>query len=146
MSNPTKRPKLGELEPGQRVMVRRSYNDMRSRPPEERYIPAVVVKAARVWIELERADGLRGSWRMRRDTQDEGTQYSGSNARFLTVEQHAWEETRDWADSVLRDNGITLDARSPWRGREIQLADLLAKGTPQSGADVDRAARVAEEG
>jgi hypothetical protein len=84
-----------------------------------------VVKAARVWVDLERADGLRGNWRMRRDTQDEGTPYSGSNASFLTMDQHAWTETRDWALAVLKDHGIDLRSNSPWRGREIELADIL---------------------
>lgn len=131
------RPELGTLTVGQQVMVRRSSNDMRHRKPEDRYIPAVVVKAARVWIELERADGLRGSWRMRRDTQDEGTQYSGSDARFLTLEQHAWQETRDWALAVLRDHRLTVQPGSPWRGREIELADLLAKVDPHDTDEGD---------
>ena len=116
-------------------MVCRSPNDMRRRSPEERYIPAVVVKAARVWIELKAAEDVPDSkrwmtWRMRRDTQDEATQYSGSNNRFVTLDQHAWEETRSWARAVLRDNGIDLRGDSPWRNREVELADILAKASP----------------
>lgn len=126
----TKRPDLGELTPGQPVMVRRSPNDSRGRKPEDRYIPAVVVKAARVWVDLERlGTGWPQSWRMRRDTQDEGTQYSGSNASFATMEQHAWDETQIWARGVLEENGIRLDHRSRWDGREIELADLISKAT-----------------
>jgi hypothetical protein len=124
----SKRPELGELTVGQPVMVRRSPNDMRRRPPEERYIPAKVVKVARVWVELGRADDMPMlmTWRMRLDTQDEGTRYSGMNASFLTMDQHAWTETRDWARAVLRDHGIRLDQGSPWSGREAELADLLS--------------------
>jgi hypothetical protein len=62
---------------------------------------------------------------MRRDTQDEGTQYSGNNDRFLTLEQHAWEETRNWALGVLAENGIDLRHGSAWCGREIELADMI---------------------
>lgn len=127
----SKRPELGELTVGQPVMVRRSPNDMRGRKAEDRYIPATVVKVARVWVTLEGQEpGWRTprQWRMRLDTQDEGTQYSGMNASFLTMDQHAWTETRDWARAVLKDHGITLDMRSPWCGREIELADLLTGG------------------
>jgi hypothetical protein len=126
------RPKLGELEPGQPVMVRRSPNDMRRRPPEERYIPARVVKAARVWIDLESTDERQFllTWRMRRDTQDEASQYISYNASFATLDQHAWDQTREWALATLRDHGIDLLRQSPWRGREIELADLLSKVDP----------------
>lgn len=126
--NTTTRPALGTLGPGQEVMVRLSPNDSRRKPPEECYIPAKVRSVARVWVELERVgEGWPREWRMRRDVQHQGTQYSGSNASFATLEQHAWDETQDWARGVLRDNGIDLRTDSPWRGREIELADLLAK-------------------
>lgn len=126
----TKRPELGELTPGQSVMVRRSVNEMRGIKPEDRYIPAVVVKAARVWVDLKRVGkGWPQSWRMRRDTQSESTRYSGSNASFATMEQHAWDETQTWARGVLKENGIRLDHQSPWKGREVELADLISKAS-----------------
>lgn len=127
------RPELGELTEDQRVIVVRSPNDQRRCTPKERYIPARIVKASRVWIEMERADlqpsqlGHR-TWRMRRDTQDEATDYSGRNARFVTLEQHAWEEARRWGREVLDSNGIQLVTGSPWREREAELADLIVKG------------------
>lgn len=124
------RPALGELTVGQPVMVRRSPNDMRGRKGADRYIPARVTKVARVWVTIESTEDSRyrpAVWRMRLDTQDEGTQYSGLNASFLTMDQHAWTETRDWALTVLKDHGIDLRSNSPWRGREIELADILAK-------------------
>lgn len=133
MTTQKARPELGDLKPGQKVMVRRSPNDMRRRPDSDRYIPAVVVKASRVWVDLARSD-LSGNqlghrtWRMRRDTQDEGTQYSGSNDSFTTMDQHEWDETQHWARGVLRENGIDLRIGSPWNGREVELADLITKG------------------
>lgn len=130
------RPELGKLDPGQRVIVRRSPNDMRRRPPEERYIPAVVTKAAQVWVTLEQADdGPRPkTWRMRRDTQNEGSNYSSLNASFATLEQHAWDQAAWSALAVLRDHGIELARQSPWHGREIELAELLNSVDPHDTA------------
>lgn len=104
---------------------------MRNRPAEDRYIPAVIVKAARVWVDLVQKDHADASpwsiyrWKMRRDTQNEGSDYSGSNASFLTLDQHAWEETQSWAREILKDNGLVIDRDSRWRGREVELADLI---------------------
>lgn len=128
-----KRPELGELKPGQHVMVYRSPNKMRGRKQEDRAIPAVVVKANRVWIEIETANYVPSqighrTWRMRKDTQDEGTQYSGSNARFVTLEQHEWEESQRWAIGFLRENGIDIRRGSTWDGREVELADIITGG------------------
>jgi hypothetical protein len=135
MTTQKTRPELGELKAGQQVMVLQSPNGRRRQPPEEWYIPAVVTKVARVWIELEKSSSEPlpqwsiYRWRMRRDTQDEGSQYSGNNASFVTLEQHAWDETRRWGLQVLSDNGIKVERGSPWHGREAELADLITKST-----------------
>lgn len=127
----TKRPELGELNPGQPVMVRRSRNDMRGRKPEDQYISAVVVKDSHVWIKLAGKDGSLGrTWRMRRDTQNEATQYNGSDDSFVTLEQHAWDKTREWGRVVLWEHGIRLDRGSRWIDREAELANLLG-ATPE---------------
>lgn len=132
------RPELGTLTVGQQVMVRRSSSDMRGRSADQRYIPARVTKVARVWVTLEATTHPhRGIWRMRLDTQDEGTQYSGFNASFVTLDQHAWDETATWAVATLWDHGINLHSDSPWRGREIELADLLAKVDPHDTDEGD---------
>ena len=90
-----------------------------------------IIASIKASSDLERVgDGWPKTWRMRRDTQNEGSQYSGSNSRFLTMDQHAWEETQTWALAVLQDHGIDLRSNSPWRGREIELADILAKVDP----------------
>lgn len=130
------RPELGELKPGQKVVVYRSPNDMRNQPPEERAIPAEVVKAARVWVDLKvdetATDTARFmTWRMRRDSRDEATQYSGSNARFATLEQYEWDETRRWALGLLQENGINIERGGKWDGRQVELADILSKATPE---------------
>lgn len=122
------RPELGELEPGQKVMVYRSSNGMHGRKPEDRTIPAVVVEAARVWVTLESQIGHQ-TWRMRRDTQNEATKYSGNNASFATLEQFEWDETRRWAFGFLQENGIEVRIGSPWRGREVELADIISAAT-----------------
>jgi hypothetical protein len=132
------RPELGELETGQKVMVYRSSNDMRRRSFVDLAIPAVVVKAARVWVDLARSD-LDGkcieyqTWRMRRDTQDEATRYSGSNSRFVTLEQHEWEETRRWARGYLWDQGIDLKRPGTWVDREVELADIIIAAGKNKG-------------
>jgi hypothetical protein len=132
------RPETGELTEDQPVIVYRSPNDMRGRKPEDRAIPARIVKANRVWIELTRSDLPESAighqtWRMRRDSQDEGTQYSGSNARFVTVAQYEWDETRRWATGYLSENGIRIE-RGPWYGREVELADIISNGTDRTEA------------
>lgn len=123
------RPELGELAVGQSVVVRRSSNDMYRHKSEDAYIPARIVKASRVWIDLEYAgdDNCRGTWRMRRDTQDEGSQYSGRNARFATLDQHQWDITQTWARGVIEENGLTVERDSRWRGREAELAEILVR-------------------
>ena len=127
------RPKLGTLEPGQKVIVRRSMNDSRRiKDPAERFIPAEVVSVARVWVTIKRTtEGYPREWRMRKDRQHEGSTYIGTNASFATLEQHAWDETAEWALGTLREQGIDLRNSSPWRGREIELADLLSKATTE---------------
>lgn len=132
------RPELGELTAGQDVIVVRSPNDQLGRKPEEWYISARIVKASRVWIEIERADlqpsqlGHR-TWRMRRDTQAEGSSFSGGNARFRTLQQHAWREAQWQARQVLAAQGIGVGIASPWSGREAELVDAIERGREYTG-------------
>lgn len=128
-----KRPELGEIKTGDPVFVRRSMNDMRGRPASDRYIPARIFKVARVWVGIEQTDeepGVPGvqTWRMRRDTQDEGTRYIGSNASFVTPEQKAHDEQLATAQDYLREAGIGLSDTSPWRDRELDLAGIIRAG------------------
>lgn len=118
------RPETGDIRPGMTMFVRRSPNDSRRRPASERYIEVTVTSAARVWIVVVATDG-RNSWRIRRDTMDEATRFSGSNAHLVTPEQRSWDVRQHTARQYLDDQGITLEGRSPWRGKEHILADLL---------------------
>lgn len=118
------RPELpGTLTPGTPVWVLPSPNGARrgSTPTEAR-----IVRAARVWVDIESA-GTRPMrrWRMRRDTQAEGSQYPGNNERFVTDEQLRWERRRHDALTFLREQGITIESRSPWRDQPEGLADIL---------------------
>ena len=128
----TERPTLGELKVGAEVFVRRSSNEMRGRDASERYIPAKVTKASRIWIELQEvwAEGhthefiTPRTWRMRRDKQDEGTQYPDSDASFVTPAQREYDDRASEARSYLAEHGIRVE-RGSWYGREVELADLL---------------------
>jgi hypothetical protein len=124
----TTRPPLPDtLTPDMPVWVRRSPNGMRRRTSDEHYIEARIVKAARVWVEIEAVgEGPlnRQTWRMRRDTQDEATQYSDSDASFLTEEQYRWQRRLDNARAYLSEQGIRVE-EGPWRDREVALADVL---------------------
>lgn len=137
MTGQRKRPETGKLLIGQRVMVRRSYNDARGRKPEDMYIPAVVVKVGRAWVELEgwaRSDTSPLCWRMRLDTQDEGNrQYPQGSASFATLEQHEWDTAEREAFQSLRNYGIELNATSWWRGREIELAEIINTAVSERG-------------
>ena len=121
---------MGSVAQGDRVMVVRSMNDMRRRPSNECYIPATVTKAARVWLELEEVTPVGRyprTWRMRRDTQKDGSQYPGSSERFVTMDQYRAEVAQHEARAFLSGQGITVEHSSPWRGREVELANILHK-------------------
>lgn len=117
------RPACPVLVVGDKVIVRRSPNDMRGRPRTDRFMAAEVVKAGRVWLTI-RCTGTSSDsreWRMRRDTQDQATQYSGSNASFVTPEQHDWDERMAAVDAVIRDADVRLS--DGWQRSEIWTPD-----------------------
>lgn len=127
------RPELGPLAEGDEVIVvlRRPHGRVR----RAELIPARVVKAARVWIEIDSLDGQdteragwmpKRTWRMRRDTQNEGHD-SYYQARFVTPAQHEYEQREQAARDLLNELGIELRSNSPWCpiDRRMQLADLI---------------------
>lgn len=86
-----------------------------------------VVKVGRVWIEIQPegwADGR--TIRFRLDTQTDGSKI-GAPPHFYTLGQWAERQQREEAFKLLREQGISVDAGSPWRGREAELADLVRK-------------------
>lgn len=83
---------------------------------------ATVIKVARVWITVK-----VGTWReikLRRDNQTDGSGY-GYATCFYTSAQ--WEERarRTEAMAFLREQGITVEHKSPWKDREVDLAAML---------------------
>lgn len=84
-----------------------------------------VIKIGRVWIDVKREDQpARDSQRYRLDTQTDGGQYV-SSPRFYTLAQWAEMERHEQAARVLREQDISINSGSPWRGREVELAALL---------------------
>ncbi len=123
----SKKPPLGELKVGDTVWVRRSPNDMRRRTEDEAWIEVEITKASRVWIEMRKPgvnDWSIYTYRMRRDTQNEGSQYSGNNASFWTKEQKQWRVDSVKADRFLKEQGIEIRYGSSWSA--IELAEVLA--------------------
>jgi hypothetical protein len=84
---------------------------------------ATVTKVARVWITV--GEGYREE-KFRRDTQADGP--DGYGKRFYTLTQWAEKRQRDEATTFLREQGIDLRNDSPWRDREIELAEVLRNG------------------
>lgn len=125
---PPQRPSLGDIKPGDPVIVtRRGYRTRTN-------VEAHVTKTARVWITLQETNqvaSLAKTWRMRRDTQNEGSG-SATQDSFATPEQHAWDQCIDDADRYLREQGIEVRHSSDWypAHRRMQLADLIRAAEP----------------
>lgn len=62
---------------------------------------------------------------MRRDTQNDGGQ-TGYAPRFVTPEQHAWEQRVDAARKALFDAGITVNWASDWNQDQDRFLALAA--------------------
>lgn len=80
----------------------------------------IVTKVARVWITVDTGRERR----FRRDTQMDGAEI-GYPAQFFTPAQWVEKQQADEADAYLREQGIEVGWTSPWRGREIELANLI---------------------
>jgi hypothetical protein len=123
------RPPLGKLAVGDPVFVILSSNLHRGATREQRTHEAVVTEVRRVWCVLTETGRDRPfprTWKMRLDDQDEGDRmYPQNNDRFVTPEQHAYETALYEARAYLREQGVRLEPRSPWVGREVQLAAVL---------------------
>jgi hypothetical protein len=111
------KPALGKVAVGDRLLVLRPQNRFRDNDP----IPVTVVKVGRVWVDLATEGNL--SYRMRLDTQNEGSKYSQQN-RFVTPAQHEWEQQIEGARSVLRDAKVNPGFGSPWHSDESRLLAL----------------------
>lgn len=105
------------FEVGQPVIM----TENRSRQIRE--IPGKVVKIGRVWIDIEPDSGGL-ALRYRKDTQKDGSGI-GAGSYFFTLEQWERRSREMAAEEFLRGQGISLGYGSPWRGREIELANLI---------------------
>jgi hypothetical protein len=84
-----------------------------------------VVKIGRVWIEVQPEGWTTGrTLRFRLDNQTDGSQYPSSQ-RFYTLGQWAENQRQVAASEFLSDQGIRVEHGSLWRGREVELANLL---------------------
>jgi predicted deacetylase len=112
------------LEVGQPVMVTDGYG--RTVEPKT----GTVLKVARVWVTvaipsygnsvIERA--------FRMDNQTDGGQ-SAYCGRFYTMDQWAARKRLNEATKYLQEQGISVNIGSPWRGREVELADIIRAAT-----------------
>lgn len=126
------RPELGDIQPGDRVIV--------SDPDRKSYLrEGTVVKAARVWItiSLEESPTWTREVKMRRDHQNEGRTYGYGGLRFDTPEQRAWDVQDRAAKIFLDGQGIRLEPRSPWYRDRLTLANLIADHIAGQLADAD---------
>jgi len=62
------------------------------------------------------------------DTQTDGSEY-GYPPRFYTRTQWAEKQLGDDAQAYLHEHGIQVRYDSPWRGREVELANILRNVT-----------------
>lgn len=135
------KPELGKVAVGDKLIVLVPKHRGEAGPYQ-----VEVIKAAPVWLTLQQVDNASRTWRMRRDTQDEGgdTNY---NPRFVTAEQYAWEQHQTEVHNALQNAGIRMREDSPWKGEERRtaLAEFIsqyeAKHPPEEGqqspADID---------
>ena len=116
------KPTLGPVAVGDRLLViGRTYTGHDKDP-----IEATATKIGRAWITLTETSQVRSmarTWRMRLDTQDDGTDGNYLDT-FRTPEQHAWQVRTDTARRDLFDAGIMPSGGSPWGTDETRLLVL----------------------
>jgi hypothetical protein len=115
------KPALGKVAVGDRLLlIIPKYNNPYPEP-----VKADVTKVGRVWVEMEETEQVRSfkrTWRLRLDTQNDGTANGRYNERFVTAEQYAWDERVRLAGATLSDAGISLNNSTPWRDDDRLLA------------------------
>lgn len=105
-----------DLTIGQPVII--TYGD-RTAPSR-----GTVTKIGRVWCEITTTGEYRITRKFRIDDQSDGIGI-GHGIHFYTEAQWTERQLRTRATDLLRDQGIRVDYDSPWRGREVELADLI---------------------
>ncbi len=103
------RPTLGTLKIGDPVIV----IDPDARRAEMREFPGEVIKVGRAWVTVRPSWG--GDIRFRMSSQSVEPGYGHGGYRFVTPEQHAYDERMTAARRILSDAGIRFDFDSPFR-------------------------------
>jgi hypothetical protein len=120
-----KRPELGPIKEGDEVIVVEGF---RRKGGRYLYRQARVIKANRVWIEVEGAEGDHLPYylrRFRRDDQTDG-RTTGTRNRFLTPEQQAWDEREGAArEYLIRELQIEVYRSPRWANDIVTLANII---------------------
>ena len=120
---PDERPALGDIKVGDEVFVIDGHLRGKATPKLAR-----IAKIGRVWLDIE-AVASRRTWRMRKNTQDDGSKYYSTQSRFYTLAQMEWHDRLNVANNALHDVGIRVDRWSDWSkpSRRVALAELIAR-------------------
>lgn len=144
---PAERPPLPKLSKGDTLVMR---SGTRGRRDGQRDTEVRVVTVGRKYVHVIAADKYEEylaaapearSWRwtlrkfLLADQRegDRGTRI-GYSASIATAEQQAYDVLHLGVAEYLRDQGVTVEQRSPWFGREVELANLLKFVTPAEAA------------
>lgn len=118
---------IKDAQVGDKVIMVNRTGIMRNGTGE--VVPAIVTSAKPVNLTIcETTTGIHEGrvWKVRRDTGQLGVRRSTYGWRAWSAEEYVANQRTDRAHKFLRKQGILLDLVSPWKGREIELADLLA--------------------
>lgn len=113
------------------VMVYRSGRITNGKS-DDRIVRAVVTIARPVNLEIRAIEpsAHQRVWKVRRDTRE--ADLYGWDA--YTADEHEANERRKAAFAFLREQGIRIDGyQSPWRGNEIEFAEVIKSGMQERG-------------
>lgn len=119
-------PKLGDLRTGYQVIVIPDPSAWTNQA-----VPARVVKADQVWIEVEALKGEplpEQARRFRRDTQSTSDRPECGDPVFYSMEQWMRRLRNAKARAYLNELGIAIDASSPFASDPTGLADAIRRG------------------
>lgn len=125
---------LADVAVGDEVVMVFRTGRLTNGKSDDRVYRCVVIEAKRVNLTITEKGGTR-RWHVRRDTGTGSTpdqqRYAAGGGMYgwkaYTVAQHESMERRIAAFLTLRKHGIDTNSRSPWHGREVELADLLTE-------------------
>jgi len=96
---------------------------------DDRTVEVVVTEAKRINLAVQeieaKGDSHQRTWNVRRDNRKESVDSSGYGWHAYTVEEHENSQRTREAWTFLHEQGISISSSVLWRGREIELADLI---------------------